>query len=548
MKILTRLAVAFAAVIVIALGALAILLPRIVKSEAVRARIETAAYDALGRELRYRDLEVGLLPPALEVVEASVAGATPEAPALLEARQIALRVALLPLLARAVVIDSLVVEGARIRLVRTPEGLELPVPPGGGVNGEEPPAAKQPPAGDPTQTGEAEEGSAVAIALREVALRDARIVLEDRAVEPAVTWELRDIDVTARGESLDAPIDLDASFVLGSGGSVEAHGTATLAGDLDVTIDLSDLALAPARPYLGEGAVVEGSLGGTVSVKGPAANPDLVAIDLSLADALFTLDDITLRGPVAMRADVGSAATLPKGRFELDASDAELRYGEVFTKPPGTRASVSGRIVSAADGRRNARARRGQHELLRSRGLGGSRAGAGRRAAVWQRARAGSGARLGAARPARRHPPRGAHRQPPRHGARHAPRHAARGGRRPAHACHGDRRRRADLHARRGAHGSVRYAGLRSPARGGGCRRECPVDRVRGNSRHPPRAARPARLGPWHPGRGFTARDAPGRHRLRHREGSAGRGLAPRGHLRRARRAGLARIRTNSRS
>jgi hypothetical protein len=286
----------------------------------------------------------------LEVVEASVAGATPEAPALLEARQIALRVALLPLLARAVVIDSLVVEGARIRLVRTPEGLELPVPPGGGVNGEEPPAAKQPPAGDPTQTGEAEEGSAVAIALREVALRDARIVLEDRAVEPAVTWELRDIDVTARGESLDAPIDLDASFVLGSGGSVEAHGTATLAGDLDVTIDLSDLALAPARPYLGEGAVVEGSLGGTVSVKGPAANPDLVAIDLSLADALFTLDDITLRGPVAMRADVGSAATLPKGRFELDASDAELRYGEVFTKPPGTRASVSGRIVSAADG------------------------------------------------------------------------------------------------------------------------------------------------------------------------------------------------------
>jgi hypothetical protein len=46
MKVLIRLAVAFAAVIVIALGALAILLPRIVKSEAVRARIETAAYGA----------------------------------------------------------------------------------------------------------------------------------------------------------------------------------------------------------------------------------------------------------------------------------------------------------------------------------------------------------------------------------------------------------------------------------------------------------------------------------------------------------------------
>jgi hypothetical protein len=350
MKVLIRVAVACAAIVVIALGALAILLPRIVKSEAVRARIESAAYDALGRELRYRDLDVGLLPPALEVVGASVAGATPEAEALLEARQIALRVALMPLLARAVVIDSLVVEGARIRLVRTTEGLELPVPAGGGADGKEPRVAEKPSAGDPAPADEVEEGSPVAIALREVALRDASVVLEDRSVEPAVTWELRDIDVTARGESLDAPIDLDASFALGSGGSIEARGTATLAGDLDVTIELTDLALAPARPYLGESAIVEGRLGGTVSVKGPAADPDLVAIELSLSDALLTLDDITLRGPVAMRADVGTAVTLPTGRFELDASDAELRYGEVFTKPPGTRASVSGRIVSADDG------------------------------------------------------------------------------------------------------------------------------------------------------------------------------------------------------
>jgi hypothetical protein len=347
MKILIRLAVVFAAVVALGLAALAILLPRIVKSDAVRARIETAAYDALGRELRYRDLDVGLLPPALEVLEASVAGATPEADALLEARQIALRVALLPLLARAVVIDSLVVEGARIRLVRTPEGLELPVPPGGEAEGAKPPAAKEPSAGEPAPSG---EGSPVAIALREVALRDARVVLEDRAVDPAVTWVLQDIEVTARGESLDAPIDLDASVVLASGGGVKAHGTATLAGELDLTIELSDLALAPARPYLGEGSVLEGLLRGTVSVRGPAANPELVAVDLALADALLTLDDITLRGPVAMRADVGTAATLPTGRFELDASDAELRYGEVFTKPPGTRASVSGRIVSADDG------------------------------------------------------------------------------------------------------------------------------------------------------------------------------------------------------
>ncbi len=110
MRLLVRAALVLTLILVLAVGALAVLMPRIVKSDAVRERIETAARDAVGREVRYEDLDFGLFPPSLLVVGPSVAGPTPKHAPLLEAEELALRVALLPLLARTVVVDSLVLE------------------------------------------------------------------------------------------------------------------------------------------------------------------------------------------------------------------------------------------------------------------------------------------------------------------------------------------------------------------------------------------------------------------------------------------------------
>ena len=129
MRILARLALAALVLVAAALGALAIALPRYVKSDAVRAKLEAAAEQGLGREVRYADLDVGLFPPSLVVLGPRVAGPTPQAPPALEAEEVALELALAPLLARKLVIDSLVVEGAKLRLVRTKDGVELPVPP-----------------------------------------------------------------------------------------------------------------------------------------------------------------------------------------------------------------------------------------------------------------------------------------------------------------------------------------------------------------------------------------------------------------------------------
>jgi hypothetical protein len=334
-KLLIRLGIAVVVLVILGLVLLAVLLPRLAKSEAVRARIQSAALSALGREFAYRELGVGLLPPSLLVEEPRLAGEGPGAAALVEAERVALRVALLPLLARTLVVDSLVVDGAAVRLVRTADGVALPLP-------------AEPPDATPAAESAALEsgGAAVSLAVRALELRDAEVVLEDRAVDPPVTWELRDIDVMARGKALDRPIEIEASLKLGSGGAAAVRGTATLAGELDLEVALEALALGPLRSYLDADGALDGLLSGTVRVQGPAASPARISADLAIRDAHFALSDIAVAGTVKARADLADALGAPGGSFDLDASNAELRYGGAFTKPAGVPATVNGKIVT----------------------------------------------------------------------------------------------------------------------------------------------------------------------------------------------------------
>jgi hypothetical protein len=334
-KLLLRLGIAVIVLALLGLVLLAVLLPRFAKSETVRARIQSAALAALGRELVYRELDVRLLPPSLLVEEPRLAGETPGDAALIEAERIALRVALLPLLARTLMVDSLAVDGASVRLVRTAKGVALPLP------------AKFPDATPPSESAAPEGGGpSVSLAVRALELRNAEVVLEDRSVDPPVTWALRDIDASARGTAPDRPVDIEASAELGSGGAVVVRGTATLAGELDLEITLEALALGPLRSYVGAESELDGLLAGTVHVQGPAASPARISADLAIRDARFALSDIAVAGAVEGRADLSDALGAPAGSFDLDASRAELRYGGAFTKPPGVPATVNGRIVT----------------------------------------------------------------------------------------------------------------------------------------------------------------------------------------------------------
>jgi len=333
-RIFLRVIAVGVALAVAAAIAAAALLPRVLESEAVRSRIQTAVDDAVGSEVRYAELDFGLFPPSLKALDVTVAGAGPEAPNLVEAEQVALRVALLPLFARAVVVESFSVKGLRARLVRTESGIELPL------------ARGKPDAGPST----ADDGSRVDIAVAGMELQDAAIVLEDRTRKPAVTWKLQDVQLRARGDSLDEPIDFDLSLALASGGRIEAAGRATLAGELDVEAKFEAVALQPARAYLDGKSELAGKLTGTVTVRGPAASPTSVEIDAVVEDGRIQLDELSLRGRLKVQAKVLEPLTAASGSFALDATAAEVRYGGMFTKPPGDAATVTGKIVDAGDG------------------------------------------------------------------------------------------------------------------------------------------------------------------------------------------------------
>ncbi len=342
MKWLLGAALTVAVLAALALGAAAWFLPGVLASDAARARIESEAQAALGRAVRYEKLEFGLLPPSLRVVAPAIAGATPEEPPFAEARRVSLRVALLPLLARQLLVDGLVVEGATLRLRRSAAGFEL--------LGKPPKAARSEPKA--SEGGGAGYAGAVParLAVRKLRLRDATVILEDAAVQPPVIWELRELRGELRGEWPGEPLDVQFAFALASGGSAELKGTATPDGEVDLELELDEVALAPATAYLGDGTQLAGLVSGELEMKGPARSPDRIAARLTLRDADARFDEISLRGPLRVEADLAGGLAAPSGSFDIDATQAELVYGRAFRKPAGTSATVSGRIVSGPGG------------------------------------------------------------------------------------------------------------------------------------------------------------------------------------------------------
>jgi AsmA protein len=286
----------------LALGALAWYAPRLIERPEVKERIASAAREATGRELRYEKLDVRILPPRLVVEQVRLEGGARAEP--LAAERVELRVALLPLLARAVVVDTLVVSGAELHLARTRDGIELPI--------ELPEEEPEPEAG--AEAGEAEkeaEATGVSVAVREVRIEHSTLTLVDRTVKPAVAWKLADVDASAKGRiGSDLPIEIDLAAKLADA-PLSVEGEVTPGGQLDVKLALADFALAPLGPYLPPPLTLAGS----------------ADLELALAGELERC-----AGPLA-----------------LDLTDAAITRGESFRKPAGERAALTGRVVRDGD-------------------------------------------------------------------------------------------------------------------------------------------------------------------------------------------------------
>ncbi|MCX5737285.1 MAG: DUF748 domain-containing protein, partial [Proteobacteria bacterium] len=351
MRVFGRVALALAVALLLAIAAAAWLLPRWFEGDAFRELLRAAARDATGREVAWDDLSLALFPPRLVATQVRVGNAA--APLVL-AERVELRIAVAPLFARLVRIDSLALDGVAWRIERTPAAIEAPIAP------EQTPSAPRPAAVAPPSAAaqpapavpSAGRGPLLRFAVRSVELRRSRIVWDDRALQPPVSIELRDVEGAATRSSADAPMSGSIAGTLASGGTLRIAGSVALDGNLDIEATLGAVDLAPFAGYFGRDFALAGRIGGTLRARGPAAAFEAVEADLEIADASVRAGDVATQGPVALKARLDGSITKAEGDFELDATRAQLSaYGGAFKKPPGAPARASGKLVRDANGK-----------------------------------------------------------------------------------------------------------------------------------------------------------------------------------------------------
>jgi len=350
MRIVLRLAIGLILGLILVLAALAIFLPKLAESPTVRREIERATLAASGRNFSYAELKVGLFPPRLIITSPNLAGPTDQAPPLLRAESVDLKLALLPLLMRTVVVDTLVIDRPEIHLLRTAQGFAWPKP-----QEEKPSApssAKQTESVQGAPPEEAKAGGSFSFGVRSLQLENGRLVIEDATQKPTGRFELTDLDVRAVGTALDEPIDVKLSGDFAQGGKIELRGSVALDGQFDLEATLSEFALGVLGPLLGPGTVLGGALSGDIALRSAAQQRVVIGANFASRDLVFQQEGVRFAGPVRLKADLDGPFEKLGGTFEIDATDGTLEYGQkVFVKPAGKPARVSGKLVPVKGGR-----------------------------------------------------------------------------------------------------------------------------------------------------------------------------------------------------
>ncbi len=312
MKWALRAIIAVVALTAIAIGALAWALPRLAASEAARAKIEASARAALGRDLHYGTIGFGLLPPSLLVEEPEISGET-GGPPLARASRIALRAKLWPLLFGRLEVASLAVDELALHLVRTRDGLVLPGP----ERSEQSRAPSEPEPG---------EDDGLAFGIRKVALRDGALVLEDRSAEPATTWSIADVDLTANSAAADAPIAISGSVSDVKGGALE------VAGALSLEVELDRLGAGATGPFSVDARAARIAYG--VDFTKPAGTPAALSGRIATGEGgALGVDDLVLElGNLVAR---GALRTAPHTELHLQADAFELDGWDEVVPPLG---------------------------------------------------------------------------------------------------------------------------------------------------------------------------------------------------------------------
>jgi uncharacterized protein involved in outer membrane biogenesis len=298
--------------------------------ETLREPLQKQATSALGRDVKLGELSLAILPlPAVRVTQIRVAGPTPKDPPFAEIAELRLRVAILPLLARKVVLRALEIDSPRVNIPFDKDG--KPILPGPAAGPAKPPkAGAEPPA-------ETSGGGAPALAVDRIAIDDARV--------QAGPWLIENADVAGRlgldgsGDfrfSLDVPnlVELRSGRLelAGLGGkSLEIEARGEFATELANVRKRFELA-----PELG------GHARGDYEVELVAGVLRVAKASVDVPDLLVRQNDLVVSGPTRAHAVLGES-------YSLDLSDARVEKKDVFAKPKGTPLSVTGKLGPESD-------------------------------------------------------------------------------------------------------------------------------------------------------------------------------------------------------
>jgi hypothetical protein len=329
-RVAARIGAALLVLLLVAIVGTGWAVTRLIGAGGIQARLSEIAVSELGREIGFSDFEVALFPPSVSAINAVIGDAS--AP-LARAERVDLIPILAPFLAGIFAIDSVSVEGFEIDLVRASNKISF-----ADSVGEASVSTKH---SDQTDRSD--------WVVRDLSFSNAMISLEDRTVTPPLVWVLREIDARARTEVIRGEVRLDLSGKFASGGQIAGGGTLGFGGGLDFDFEFESVAIAPAKPYFRSDAEVGGLMAGTIRLRESIEDPKL-ELSGTLREARIQLGEIALRGSFGLEATIESFASAPRGVVSIDATRAELRYANFFTKPPGTPAQVVGELSLQPDG------------------------------------------------------------------------------------------------------------------------------------------------------------------------------------------------------
>ncbi|MBW2420178.1 MAG: DUF748 domain-containing protein [Deltaproteobacteria bacterium] len=305
-----------------------------VYSDGLQAELDRRASKTVGASVRSSSLSFVWLPPGIRIQRPEVIPAE-GVPSPLEAESMDLRLHFTPLLRGRVAPRSIEIRGAVLRLVR--DGGELRLE-GSGA------ARASPSAGQAKQS----EGSSPALAFEDLHILDGRIVLRDPAAGPDTRLRVDDIQARLEPHS-SGSMAIRARGALGEGGHFTSDGSFGQ-GRLELATRLESVDLSYIAALVGGVSELSGRAEGRIVLESEGWRPQRFVADLQVASATLRAEPVEMVGTVGLHAEWTQDLARPGLRFRLEATHAELRYGEAYHKASGVSAHVTGELSSAADG------------------------------------------------------------------------------------------------------------------------------------------------------------------------------------------------------